>query len=105
MIWNHLYITYSARKGSRILCNKANLVLVCKKNSEEFNENSRYFRISSKMYQNFFQQEICHISFCYKMKPSFNKVSHQFEQGLLSATNICSIRMDRRAFGGLFLPR
>ena len=80
MIWNHLYINFSARKGSSILGNKANLVLVCKKNSEEFNRNMCSFRMSSEMYQKNLEQDICHKTFCYKMMPSFDKVSHQFEQ-------------------------
>ena len=80
MIWNRLYITFSARKGSSILGNKANLVLVCKKNSEEFNKNICSFRMSSKIYQKSLEQEIRHKRICYKMMPSINKVSHQFEQ-------------------------
>ena len=39
-------------KSPGILGNKANLVLVCKKNSEEFNEDICLFRMSSKIYQN-----------------------------------------------------
>ena len=36
MIWNHRYFSFSARKGPCILGQEANLVLTCKKNSEEF---------------------------------------------------------------------
>ena len=62
VICNHLYI-FSARKGSSILDNKVNLVLVCKKNSEEFAENIFSFRMSSKIHQKSLEKEIFHKNF------------------------------------------